>query len=318
MEFLVLCGANAISGGPELAHQLCHAIQENTSYKARMCYVDLNAPADACLPVDISVPEKYMEYNTEHVSNIDEIDSGEQIVIIPEGLTLALVNFTKARVALWWMSVDNYVKATHGADMDRIRDKCRWHLVQSFYARKYVEEHFTGQVIMDLSDYINHEHGKFMLPAAYRQDIVLYNPKKGYDTLLPLMEQVGWIQWIPLRGLNLEKTIFLMQSAKIYIDFGNHPGKDRIPREAAVNGCCVITNKLGSAAFSEDVPIPEKYKFDNPLRELDTIENLMRNICNDMEKYQRDFADYREWIHGEKERFDKEVLRFVDLCSGAV
>lgn len=58
------------------------------------------------------------------------------------------------------------------------------------------------------------------------------------------------------------RDAFCMSKSKVYIDFGNHPGKDRIPREAAISGCIVITGKRGAAAFAEDVCIPETYKFD--------------------------------------------------------
>ena len=48
-----------------------------------------------------------------------------------------------------------------------------------------------------------------------------------------------------------EQVVDLMSESKVYIDFGNHPGKDRIPREAVINGCCVITGVRGSARFKE-------------------------------------------------------------------
>lgn len=32
--------------------------------------------------------------------------------------------------------------------------------------------------------------------------------------------------------------ILTMRKAKVYIDFGFHPGKDRIPREAVMCGAC--------------------------------------------------------------------------------
>ena len=49
--------------------------------------------------------------------------------------------------------------------------------------------------------------------------------------------------------------------AKIYIDFGPHPGMDRFPREAALAGCMIVTNTQGAAEYYADVPIPHKYKF---------------------------------------------------------
>ena len=51
-------------------------------------------------------------------------------------------------------------------------------------------------------------------------------------------------------------------TVKVYADFGSHPGRDRMPREAALCGACVLTNRRGSANFAEDVPLPTLYKLD--------------------------------------------------------
>ena len=74
------------------------------------------------------------------------------------------------------------------------------------------------------------------------------------------MKLVGDVEWVPLQGYTLEQMRSILSRAKVYVDFGNHPGKDRIPREAAVSGCIVVTNRIGSAANSLDIPIAEEFK----------------------------------------------------------
>ena len=98
-----------------------------------------------------------------------------------------------------------------------------------------------------------------------------------------------------------------MRTAKVYIDFGYHPGKDRIPREAAMCGCCVITNRRGSARNDIDVPIPPEFKFDVPYK-MDDIYGCITRCFNDFEDQTRKFDSYRAWIADEKRRFDEEVL----------
>ena len=66
--------------------------------------------------------------------------------------------------------------------------------------------------------------------------------------------------FIPIQGMSSIEVANLLESAKIYIDFGNHPGKDRLPREAVLSGCCIITNSKGSAKNSVDICISKKYK----------------------------------------------------------
>ena len=94
------------------------------------------------------------------------------------------------------------------------------------------------------------------------------------------------------------------------MDFGNHPGKDRIPREAAISGCCVITGRQGAAAFYEDVPIPDRYKFDD-LKDID-VESVKACILDIFQNYDeriKDFEEYRNMIRGEKEKFIMDAMR---------
>ena len=166
-----------------------------------------------------------------------------------------------------------------------------------------------------LSDYINEAHEKFIYPAEFRHNIALYNPAKGYDDLKPLIEKADWLDWVPLANMEVERVVLMMQAGKIYVDFGEHPGKDRIPREAASNGCVVITNRKGSAAFEKDVPIPEQFKFEDPASSLDEIDKLMHKICDNFKDYQDMFAGYRDFIKKEKEEFDKDVIKLVEYLK---
>ncbi len=307
----ILCPAESISGGPELAHQFCSAVNRLTDQKMKMCYVDVCQPLESCLPIDVNCQIPYEIYNTEHVCSISDMDREENTVVFPEGLTKSVKLFKKAKCVIWWMSVDNYFTATKGSNLKELKEKIKLHFVQSFYAQDFVRKEFPDSKCVYLSDYINTEHGKFLFPAQYREKYALFNPLKGYQKLKPLMEYSSWLKWQPLSGYGLEETIVLMQNAMIYVDFGNHPGKDRIPREAAVNGCCVITNREGSAAYHEDVPIPEEYKFADPGNCLEEIDHLLHDICDDFSTHQDRFAAYRDWIHGEKERFERECVNAV-------
>ncbi len=311
MHIYILAPANHTSGGPELSHQLCCAINRLTSVKASMCYVDVSAPFDKALAIDAPAPSPYEKYETTHVSNKDLLCSDEAVVIFPEGLTLSMPYVGNAKKVLWWMSVDNYIKSTKESNLPYIRENVCLHLFQSYYSMDYVNKKLDNPNGMYLSDYINDEHGKFIYPAQFRENIALYNPAKGYEDLKPLIDKASWLKWIPLVNLDVEHMILLMEAGKIYVDFGNHPGKDRIPREAAANGCCVITNKKGAAAYDEDVPIPSEYKFDSPKDQLEEIDVLLHNICDNFAEHQEKFKSYREFIASEKKRFEEDAISLI-------
>ena len=313
MNVFIIAPENRVSGGPELAHQLCNAINRLTDIKAYMCYITTTKPY--ILAYDVPAPKPYEIYETEHITDISVMDSSDNIVVVPEGLTQCMPMITKARKVLWWMSVDNYIKSTNESNLDYIRCETFFHLFQSHYSIDYVNRVLPHAKGMYLSDYINEAHGKFIYPAEYRKNIALYNPAKGYNELKPLLDKASWLDWIPISNLEVERVVFLMQVGKIYVDFGEHPGKDRIPREAAANGCCVITNKKGSAAFNEDVPILEEFKFESPADSIDKINSLMHSICDDFKAYQDKFAEYRTFIKAEKDQFNQDVIKFVEYIK---
>ena len=116
-----------------------------------------------------------------------------------------------------------------------------------------------------------------------------------------------------MEHLNRSELINLIQSAKLYIDFGNHPGKDRLPRECAINGCCIITGKKGSAAFFEDIPIKNKYKFLDNDKSIPDIVATIRWSLKNYEQATTDFDDYRKKISNEKKIFETQVAQIFKL-----
>ena len=114
------------------------------------------------------------------------------------------------------------------------------------------------------------------------------------------------IDWRPIENMTPAQVQELLALAKVYIDFGNHPGKDRIPREAAVSGCVVITNKKGAAANDVDINIPDEFKFDEQSKFSEVIKKI-RAVFDDFEAAHAKQAEYRARILDDKNRFDREV-----------
>lgn len=309
MYFYILCPAECESGGPELAHQLCQ-ILVGLGHQAYMYYVR-GGQKD---PVDVDAAEKYRKYGTDHVRCMLELNM-DSVVIVPEALTTWIPEIPAGRKIVWWMSVDGYFTNTGGSNLNFLEEHVSYHLVQSHYAQNYLLNNtkISADKILYLSDYIGDSYGQFLFPVQYRQNMVLYNPKKGLADLYPLLTAIEGIKWVPLENMTEEQMIVMMQAAKAYIDFGPHPGKDRIPREAASCGCCVVTNKKGSAAFYEDVPIPDHYKFEDVQASYFEIAVLLKDICDNYESHFPDFAEYRKFIAGEKAQFIEDVRKMTDI-----
>ena len=80
---------------------------------------------------------------------------------------------------------------------------------------------------------------------------------------------------------------------------------DRIPREAALAGCIVITNHEGAAGFQSDVPINSKYK----IEEFDAykIVSLLEKSVKDYSGCRKDFDSYRKTIGQQYENMGSQV-----------
>ena len=183
---------------------------------------------------------------------------------------------------------------------------------QSEYAQYYLLNNGFKE-IFPLKDFINTEHiGKFSVKN--RENIVLYNPKKGFDFTKKLIKYSPNIKWVPIVNMTRQQVIELMNKAKVYVDFGFHPGKDRLPRECAMNGLCVITGNRGSARYFEDVWIENKYKFDEKKASRHEIIDRIKETMINYESCVTDFSLYRYRISLEKEEFEREVKEFFVDC----
>lgn len=307
--YYILCPANYVSGGPEALHQLVSALR-SLGRKAFICYY----PFDAAQ----IVPQAFSHYGIDSAFPQDTID---ETIIVPEAATGMLRRFKRAHGAVWWLSVDYYfAREYHSALLDAMR-RIRYiltrrnlslrqmraysHYCQSAYAAAFVASH--GLHSMPLSDY-SRASPIAQAGATARVSRVLYNPKKGFATTRRLIKACPDIEFMPLVGLSREEVQNALASSKLYVDFGQHPGRDRMPREAAAAGCCVITGRRGSASFPQDVPIPERYKLDESIGGFEAAFRIVVNrVFTDFERYERDFDSYRAIIAGEKDRFISEV-----------
>ncbi len=184
-----------------------------------------------------------------------------------------------------------------------------YHLAQSFYAVDFLKGKGVKNVLY-LSEYLNPNFLKINTDLNLKEDFVVFNPLKGLNFTKKIIKaSKGRIKFVPIINMTREQVIQTLQKAKIYIDFGNHPGKDRLPREAAILGCCVITGKKGSAAYYEDVPIPEKYKFDDRTDNIPLIVNTIDYCIRNYNKAINDFDYYREFIKNEPQKFLNDLKK---------
>lgn len=315
----IIAPAHHATGGPELLHQLAYHLNLQ-GLKAKMYYM----PNDHTDPVHPA----YSKYKVPFAKEI--IDNSENIFIIHENATGLLDKYKHLQKVIWWLSVDNYYSyENHGrfrVQKKKINDflnkfglfnplffnaklkKMDLHLVQSYYAKSFLESHHIHNVKY-LSDYLNDDFLSIQTPLENKENIIAYNPTKGYAFTKQLIEYDTSLKFVPIQNMTREEVVELLQKAKVYIDFGNHPGKDRIPREAAMLNCCVITGRKGSANYQEDVTIDEKYKFFETNENIPNIIAMIKQCFEDHEVEVENFISYKNKILNEKALFIEDVQK---------
>jgi len=315
------CPAFFKTGGTELAHQLVFELV-NLGADARILYYDYHNGEESINPAFL----KYVE-TFETLENV--IDSNDNVIIQPEVFPQLLDSFQNMQKAVWWMSVDNFQRTdgffncvkTFGFDnalelyksgkiplREYMFSNDTIHFYQSEYARMYlISKGIDENHIYPLSDYINSSFFEQDHNSA-KEDIVLYNPKKGLEFTEKLISKSnGFLNWFPIENMSTEDVAYLLSRSKVYVDFGNHPGKDRFPREACVSGCCIITGKRGSANNDVDLPISEEYKFEDKDDNIDAIIHKIAICLRDYDKECVKFENYRNTIKKEYDKFVTEV-----------
>ncbi|PMP88420.1 MAG: hypothetical protein C0172_02670, partial [Caldisphaera sp.] len=307
------------TGGTESLHQLCFVLRNKFNLDAYMYYYPIKD--------EDPIPKEYILYNNPYVTDIEDKD--RNIVIAYEGFdgVLNFLNLKHAKKIIWFLSFDNYFITRNflakDLDYDRLLDSKSQNLVNfvmsdyllnqanlilsNSYKVIFFMENFIGKRAYPLFSHINNSFLNIKFNKFKKEDIVVYNPAKGIEFTEKIIEQAKDLTFVPIKNMSRDEVKQLLLRAKVYIDFGNHPGRDRIPREAAICGCAIILGKRGTARYPEDVPVPQKYIFSYDEREIPNIIKTIRNAIYNYDNIIEDFAEFRDFIVSEENRFISQI-----------
>ena len=305
-----------VTGGPESLHNLV-AVMNSMGYQATIVYFPFNKPA--------FVPEAYKKYKiTSEVLD----DQKDNLIIFPEIYCMAALKIRNATAGIWWLSLDNFLERKYHNFRDAIRYfkkvlrglrplrgitqlKHLLHFSKANYDEDFLMK--NGVPFVRLSGPISNFYLENHAIGTERRDFILYNPQKGRETINKLIATFPQFHFVPLINMSELDLRYAYRSSKLYIDFGHHPGKERMPREAAISGCCIITGRKGSAGNLLDIPIPEEFKIDESLSNFTDLfgEAAHQVICN-FPQVSNKFDSYRQTILSEVS-MQKDDLRNILL-----
>lgn len=340
-KVFVYCIENTVTGGAELLHQLVHVLNEY-HIDAYVTYHDWKG--EAC---DSEIPHDYSCYKIKKARCID--DDRNNVVVLYEAIFDRVKTISNAQVIFWWMSVDNFYffskrylalfdymkwspsltidvilfrlkvllrkKGNYFRDNISVKELSRLnvlHCYQSEYAHNYLLNNGFYETL-PLKDFLNDEIvNQGTLPKKGKA--ILYNPQKGLKFTKRLMKRSSSLKWVPLQNMKRNELVDTLRRSMLYVDFGHHPGQDRLPREAAISGCCVVTGLEGSARFFEDVPIGDFYKIDQkPKKNIKIILQRIETILEYYDEHIDEFKFYRETIARGKDEFYRQVKHIFSI-----
>ena len=299
IEILHACPANCATGGPEAIHSFVRDLNKCADVYARVLYWDVHDYSDPC-------PDEYKPYGCEHVFDIPAGFDG--VLIVPEIWANEVLNYDCHR-AIYWLGVDAYAGWTDVSERGAfLADPNILHIVQSEYAFDTLRK--LGVIrIVKRTDTVNAD---FYGPHTEepRNNVVLYNPAKATPFMRRLIASMPDIKFRPVTGMTRTQVIDTMRHAKLYVDFGEFPGRERMPREAALCGCCLVTSKTGAAGYPEDFDHP--YKFESKDSHIWVISTVMRRMLEHYDAYRNHFAPLREQLIEDVTRVSDQTKEVVN------
>lgn len=333
MRFVVFCPVGKRTGGPEALHQFVDSLV-NQGFEAALCYV---SPSDGS---DGEIREKLQAYANYAGEVLAPSELGDDDhLVFPETMAHIASQYGRNQFSIWWLSINNYDGSlTMLAKPTDLRSRCRalrvlvtkprkfmsaryaldrstLHLTQSEYAYQFLQSRLRGVIVLPLSDYTTLSEPvdrESVGDISHHQTLIVTNGSKGrlQRKMFSLLNPDVVIK--PLVGLSMEQIRSALQVADVYVDFGHQPGKDRLPREAALLDCLVFVRKKGAGLNDIDVPILDEFKFRASPKGLRQLGAKLRSQGKTtVRQHLQTQASYKTWISEERARFDREVEGFV-------
>ena len=322
------------TGGPNSLHQLGSLLQKK-GLDVRMVYTNPS----------LKLPDRLAVYNIPIVDSVSDIsDTPENVFIVPEDSIDYLDSFKNIKKCIWWLSLHYYLikldrdyfihdvipkfpkslyilprlylrikRGRHQKYYIPQPDDGIFHLYNCEYVRQYLEDCGVPSANMCYScgpiESIYHQPNDISI----KENIVLYNPKKGYEftkKILSRLNKLG-VKTIPIQNLTAPEIKSLMDRSKVYIDFGFFPGYERIPREAVISNCTILTSRTGAAANNVDIPIPDDFKIESKDENIDIIINKIEYMLDHYSEILPIYESFRIKVKMESTFLDNGADTFI-------
>lgn len=303
MRIHIVCPSEAVSGSAESLHQFGRAAA-TLGYDVRIAYLPDGDPLGP-------VPSAFRTYGVRHDQDIP--DESSVAVLVPHTAVELLAHLTRVQKLVWWLRLDAEDQAVEFA----LDVSGAIHLAQSEHARAFLES--RGVRAHLLGDYIRAAFIKRAeaLAPPERLNTVLYNPDPS-DLLTPRLIDASRdvLTWVPVTGLAPDDVAEIMAYSKVFVDFGRHAGRTRMPREALASGCCVVTGRRGATGSAADLAVPDGFAFDE--RDPAAVTKILNRVALTLMEFgeaTQNFAAARRTVTGQEAAFRTDVEQLLRVVG---
>lgn len=258
MTIYILALHGVATGGPEATHQLSDELIR-LGFDARLVYFkwdDLREGPLREFPAYEPFAPEYARYKVNLARSLPDEEGA--VIVLPETACALAPAWRKAKVLIWWLSVDYGLGPLSALNLNHLRAPNVFHASQSRYAERFVEALGFRSLGM-LSDYtVDLTEYATPLPMSERPKLVAFNARA--DKVIADLPAIGEaianldpeIKLIAIANMSRPQIASIFAQARVYVDLGSFPGKDRMPREARSMGCDVLvfSNAAGPEAHS--------------------------------------------------------------------
>jgi hypothetical protein len=317
MMFVIFC-PDYSTGGPFALLQLNQALLDlgfNSKVlfydKAEIRFDSASRRYDVIYsqPINIEVP--FARYET--CTCFDE----DAVLVFPEillGWARRFHAYGHRRKVYWWLSWDNAPLGELNKFEQKLALLSCFHIFQSEYARRQASAlGFRGPIVSDWTLPQEHVHGD---EGFEKTNDICFLPAKaqGTERVIAALEQEFSV--IPIRDMTRFEVSQVLRKSLVFLDFGQQPGKDRLPREAVLHDCIPVLRKTGAAVSFMDFPIPENLKIGiRTMASSQDLRELIRLIHSRHQDVLVSLQPFKEAIRHEKTVFYEQVRSLCHVLA---
>ena len=178
---------------------------------------------------------------------------------------------------------------------------------QSYFAQGFVREILDrdAMVITDPIRLVN------VIPVTRRRNIVLYNVVKSSSMIPAVKALLPDVEFWPIEKMSFSAVAQALSEGSVYLELGHLPGRDRMSREAAHFGTPVVVLARGAGYCWDDFRLPVEYRVPFQAGWPAQAAAAVRRVLSDPGQASRDQEAYREWVGGERDRYEVAMDEWV-------